>query len=311
MKRKILGILLALAMITTLVVPMAVSAATVGATGSVTVSYAPLSFNTGMTSDANPVTGSLSTSFAISTFGVGGVSHTLGLAGTTSANLASSTGNGYAFKLNADSTQQAALVAYFGGKGWTSDMITQIDNEIAGNAPFFYLKYDGTTYSLLDGFKVARSIPNTAVTVDDDYPVGTYVYGGTLTGTAATGNATLPITVTLVISQYSFTVVSPVAFTSSPTSITVGGSFTLTGTTTVHNSGSVAINGYSVSNFAFTAPSGSVAMTIQGGAVTGTTPLAAGADGTVTFTINCTAGSAVGTINLTGLTFALTPIDYQ
>ncbi|MGD0977150.1 MAG: InlB B-repeat-containing protein [Minisyncoccia bacterium] len=166
--------------------------------GIITVAPAPtLLFDTGITDGSTILPGTLATQFTITTTGVPGTMHTLGLTGTT-ATPALADGN-YDFKLVATSDVQAALTSYFGAKaGWTSDMQmqTQINSEIAGSSPFFKLNAASGAYSLVDNFKQTLGLPDTSLTIDDDYPTGTYVYTGTLTGT---NSATLPVTVTLVV----------------------------------------------------------------------------------------------------------------
>jgi hypothetical protein len=70
---------------------------------------------------------------------------------------------------------------------------TQIDNEVNGNVPFFYLD---TSNDLVDGFKYSLGISPTLLTINDNYPIGTYTYTGTLLGT---NNAVLHITITLIV----------------------------------------------------------------------------------------------------------------
>jgi len=70
---------------------------------------------------------------------------------------------------------------------------TQIVNEVNGNVPFFYLD---TPNDLVDGFKYSLGISPTLLTINDNYPIGTYVYTGTLLGT---NNAVLHITITLIV----------------------------------------------------------------------------------------------------------------
>jgi hypothetical protein len=97
----------------------------------------------------------------------------------------------YGFNLAASSAQQATLIAYFGAKGWTAPMITQIDNEINGTVPFFFLKVSGSTFSLVDGFQRGLNSVDAPLLIDGTYPTGTYTY----TGTIGTQVVTVPLTV--------------------------------------------------------------------------------------------------------------------
>lgn len=156
-----------------------------------------LAFNTGITSDGVSLPGTLVAGFTIATGGAAGM-HVLGLAGTVSTpNLIIGS---YAFYLTPSVPQTASLEAYFGAKsGWSSGWESQINSEITGSAPFFFLKYDGTNYSLVDNFKLTENLMSPyPLTIDDDYPVGTYVYTGILTGT---NGGFLPVTVTLTVTR--------------------------------------------------------------------------------------------------------------
>jgi hypothetical protein len=106
----------------------------------------------------------------------------------------------YKFYLKSNPEQEADLMAYFAAKGWSDPLnmlYPQINAEINGTAPFFYLNFDGTNYTLVDGFRSAFGIIPNALTLDDDYPTGNYFYVGTLTGT---NGATLKVNVTLKVS---------------------------------------------------------------------------------------------------------------
>jgi hypothetical protein len=102
----------------------------------------------------------------------------------------------YAFSLKAQGPQKAELKSYFAAKEWPyPEYYRQINAEIAGGLPFFYLKFDGDSYSLVDGFVYGISGDDTTtLRINDDYPVGTYVYKGHLKGS---NNALLQVTVNL------------------------------------------------------------------------------------------------------------------
>jgi hypothetical protein len=74
-----------------------------------------------------------------------------------------------------------------------SGNIQQMAEEINGTVPYFYIS---ATNDLVDGFKFALGISPTALTVNDNYPKGSYIYTGILIGT---NNAVLPVTITLVV----------------------------------------------------------------------------------------------------------------
>ncbi len=99
----------------------------------------------------------------------------------------------YAFNLQADEAQKTELKNYFAAKdGWNSDMINQINAEIEGTAPFFYLKSAGAAgYSLIDGFKKAMGLGDNPLVIDDNYPTGTYIYTGEISGQTKTISLTV------------------------------------------------------------------------------------------------------------------------
>ena len=69
-------------------------------------------------------------------------------------------------------------------------MLTKIDSEIAGIAPFFYFVSDGAgNYSLADGF---QGIGHSLV-IDDNYPAGTYQFTGNVNGKLVTVNLTVTV----------------------------------------------------------------------------------------------------------------------
>jgi hypothetical protein len=90
----------------------------------------------------------------------------------------------YPFTLKAGAGQKAALLAYFNAKPWPPEYLTRITDQINGKAPFFYLNsLDGLgSYSLVDAFSVWLNSANLSPVVDNDYPVGTYLYVATLNG---------------------------------------------------------------------------------------------------------------------------------
>jgi len=155
-----------------------------------------LQFDTGITGDSVSLPGTLATQFTLQTGGVAGTMHTIGLIDTVATPALAD--GAYGFTLQADAGQQTTLTNYFAAKGWSSEYITQIGLEINGTSPFFYLNAAGGIYTLVDGFKQALGISPATLTIDDDYPVGTYIYTGTLTGI---NGKTLSVTVTLVVTR--------------------------------------------------------------------------------------------------------------
>jgi hypothetical protein len=140
-----------------------------------------------MTSDV-PVTGTLTTGFSISVGGTAST-HILTLSSPTATpQLANGS---YAFYLvTTTATEQTSLINYFAGlPGWTTQMVTRINAEINGTAPFFYLNANSGVYTLVDSFKqfFGLSTPY-PLTVDDNYPKATYTYYGTIEGSNSTAS---------------------------------------------------------------------------------------------------------------------------
>lgn len=174
-----------------------VTTTSVPVTTTVTTTVAPtLTYYTQISSDVS-VTGSLTNGSGSFTITVGGVitapQHTLTLASTTSTGLQS--GGMFPFYLQATSTQTTALLAYFGTMGHVVAYQTQIDNEVNGTVPFLYLS---TSNGLIDGFRYALGISPNALTINDDYPVGTYAYAGTLIGS---NGGVLSVTINLTVTH--------------------------------------------------------------------------------------------------------------
>lgn len=154
-----------------------------------------LEFDTGLTSDSAKLPGTLAAGYTITTGRVVNTMHALGLIDTV-ATPALENGD-YAFTLQATEDQKTSLSDYFDAKGWSAEWNDQIKAEINGTEPFFYLNAaEGDDYSLVDGFKTAMSISPATLTIDDDYPLGEYVYTGTLKGI---NGSVLPVTVTLIV----------------------------------------------------------------------------------------------------------------
>jgi len=139
----------------------------------------------------------LATGFTIVTGGNPAMAHVLTLSNPV-ATPGLNTNWAYSFTLQATPAQKTALATYFGTMGGNIAYQTQINNEINGTEPFFYLSpSDG----LVDGFKYALGLasptpPAYPLTINDNYPKDTYTYSGTLIGS---NNAVLPVTIKLIV----------------------------------------------------------------------------------------------------------------
>jgi hypothetical protein len=213
-------------------------------------------------------------------------------------------------------------------------METQINNEITGASTFFYLNAASGNYSLVDNFKqtLASTLGLSApynLTVDDDYPVGTYVYTGTLTGT---NEGTLPVTVTLIVirTPYTITVNAGANGTITPATGTVNAGTTPTYTVTANTGysvGSVTVDGSAVTLTAgaYTFPDVHAIHTIAATFAinTYTITVNAGANGTITpatgmvnygttptYTVTANTGYSVGSVTVDGSAVTLTAGAY-
>ena len=166
------------------------------------------------------IPGNVKSGFLFVTGGDSNVAYTIGTSNTNAKPGlewpldANTPGGGIPFYL---ASTTADLTSYFAAKGWPQQYLDQINAEIAGDAPFFVLQNAGNGYWLGDGFKnpiyglgcfpdadgnpiydgVCVFPPGmNGVTIDDDYPVGTYVYSGHLVGT---NGATLDLEIKLTV----------------------------------------------------------------------------------------------------------------
>jgi hypothetical protein len=183
MKKLILALGLCLILITLLAVPAMAGPSK------------KIAFTTGLSSDGVTLEGSLDAGFK---YVGGGDAVKLNDIKLVSPTADPALTNGmYAFYLkpNQSTASTAQLKAYFAAKGWGQDYLNQINAEIDGIAPFFYLKATSGSYSLVDGFVYAVSNQTVEVTlrINDDYPAGLYFYTGTLTN----ANGDFDITVKL------------------------------------------------------------------------------------------------------------------
>jgi hypothetical protein len=163
-----------------------------------TVAKPRLTFTTGLASDGTPIPGTLATGFALTLGGQAGTLHEITLVDPSAAPVALKDGM-YPFYLHSHGMQKHILWDYFSGKGWPADYLKQIHREIAGGSPFFYLKAEGGVYTLVDGFSYKMFGTDTqTLRIDDDYPVGTYMYKGHL---KAVDNSLVQINVRLTVAR--------------------------------------------------------------------------------------------------------------
>ena len=175
-----------------------------GNTTTVTVAFAidltaPAITVTGATADGVDMAGSLAGGFTLPTTNVSSIDHLLQLkAGSvTSEPLAGAYTGLY---LAPAAGQTAALQAYYAARGVPSvplDFLGFLNDAAAGTKPFVYLKAAGTTLTLVDAAKHDLLGTDPAMTVPDDFPLGTYTVSGTVADAA--GNTTV-VTFKLIVS---------------------------------------------------------------------------------------------------------------
>jgi hypothetical protein len=156
----------------------------------------PLTFTTGL----NGCTGDLESGFTLLTGGVQGVFHDLTLVDPdASVKLADGY---YGLTLKANAAQKKILWDYFAKLLPYPDFYTQMIKESTGSTPFAYLKAADGVYTLVDAFSFDLFGTDTDLRIDDDYPVGTYVYMGHLKGE---NNEPLTVKLTLTVERVNLT----------------------------------------------------------------------------------------------------------
>jgi len=271
MKKKLFVLAIVLALIAALVVPTAVFAA------SSNTSYPPATVTGTGTGGVNPTPTPPTITYSAPT---GITANSADISATTNPNGADTT---YIWQWGTAAsgapgtfTNSTASPIDMGNSGYTAVTVTTTFTGLAANTKYWY-----------------RIQANNGVGEPPYDYYGSYETGSTNSFT------TLPI--------YDWSITNPVPFGS--VTVLSGGAITMTGTATVTNNSDSTqdINSLSVSNVSFPAIT-SPAVTV---APNSAMALAPGASVTVTFTLTGTAPtvSTVSTINLSGLTFTVTPSE--
>jgi hypothetical protein len=188
MRRLILALGLCLVLIAVMAVPAMADA------------QQKLTFDTGLVSQPiNAVSGSLASGFTITTSDGG--FYYLFLDNPVASPALADGYYGFTLKANNAKTnpQKDILYKYFADKLWPDPAwYTQINKEINGSTPFFYVKALGGTYTLVDAFVYSIFGVDAPLKIDGDYPTGTFVYMGQL---KAVNNAPQMVTVTLTVTR--------------------------------------------------------------------------------------------------------------
>ena len=146
---------------------------------------------TGATADGTAMSGDLSTGYILNTTNNPAIDHLIQFAaGTTASETLENTYFG--LKLIASTVSPADLKAYYLARGVPEPFLTYLNNAADGTNPFVYIK--GLTVTLVDAAKHDILATDVAMTVPDDYPLGTYTVQGQIRDLA--GNET---TVTLIL----------------------------------------------------------------------------------------------------------------
>jgi hypothetical protein len=152
-------------------------------------------FSTRVTSDDARLPGTLNSHFIFNTEGIPNKWHTIGVT-DTKTNLTLVDGD-YDFYLVANQAQKDTLIAYFTAKV-PEPYLSQLISEVNGDYAFMYLHVVNGVYSIGDGCMRGLGQGYIPLKIDDDYPVGKYVY----TGDLGTESSPFPVTVTLKVMRW-------------------------------------------------------------------------------------------------------------
>ena len=155
---------------------------------------APTLTITGATADGTAMSGNLTDGYVLATTNVATLDHLIQFAAGTVASEALAA-QYFGLKLIASTVSTADLKAYYDGRGVPDPFLTYLKAAADGLNPFVYIK--GSTVTLVDAAKHDILSTDVAMTVPDDFPLGTYTVQGVIRDVA--GNAT-PVTLKLIVS---------------------------------------------------------------------------------------------------------------
>jgi uncharacterized repeat protein (TIGR02543 family) len=161
---------------------------------------APILTVTGAMDGTTPMTGDLATGYLLPTTNVPSLDHLVQFAAGT---VASETLQDTYFGLTLKSSTVSAtdLKAYYAARGVPEPYLTYLNAAADGTNPFVYIK--GSTVTLVDAAKHDIGHTDVAMTIPDDFPLGTYTVEGKIKDLA--GNETT-VTFILIVAGDTYTV---------------------------------------------------------------------------------------------------------
>ena len=140
---------------------------------------------TGATADGSDMGGDLASGYILNTSNVPTVDHLIQFKSTTTASepLAAAY---FGLKLINSTVSATELKAYYAARGVPEPFLSYLQDAADGTQPFVYIK--GTTVTLVDAAKHDLVPTDVAMTVPDDFPLGTYTVAGKIRDVA--GNET-------------------------------------------------------------------------------------------------------------------------
>jgi hypothetical protein len=153
----------------------------------------PVLIITGATNNGNLMDGNLDDGYVLPTTNLPAVDHLIQFAAGTHANETLED-TYFGLYLTGSTVSATDLKAYYAARGMPAAFLTYLQGAADGTNPFVYIK--GSSVTLVDAAKHAILSMDVAMTVPDDYPLGTYTVQGVIRDVA--GNAT-PVMLKLIV----------------------------------------------------------------------------------------------------------------
>ena len=155
---------------------------------------APVLTITGATADGTAMDGNLTDGYVLPTTNVPIIDHLIQFAAGTHANETLED-TYFGLYLTGSSVSATDLKAYYAARGMPADFLTYLQGAVDKTNPFVYIK--GTTVKLVDAAKHDILAVDVAMTVPDDFPLGSYTVEGKIKDLA--GNEST-VTLKLIVS---------------------------------------------------------------------------------------------------------------
>jgi hypothetical protein len=148
---------------------------------------------TGATADGEAMAGDLASGYILPTTNAAGVDHLIQFAEGTAASEALADAY-FGLYLTAATVSADDLKGYYAARGTPEPYLSYLQAAVDGTQPYVYIQ--GTSVTLVDAARHDIQGVDVAMTVPDDYPLGTYTVAGEIRDLI--GNATA-VTLTLII----------------------------------------------------------------------------------------------------------------